>query len=94
MSGFREYCTGHLAREHNIVTLVAYHDACIAKLKRKGAGKVSAVVKAKLEKHERKRRKLEACENHRGASDTCEAQVRALGTSEKKCEAQVRALPC
>ena len=29
MSGFREYCSGHLARERNIVTLIAYHDAGI-----------------------------------------------------------------
>ena len=64
MSRFRDFCIGHLAREHNIVTLVAYHDASIAKLKPKGAGKLSAVLKAKLENHERKRRKLEACEEN------------------------------
>ena len=60
--GFANIVPGTWHESTTSSQLVAYHDACIAKLKRKGAGKVSAVVKAKLDNHEGKRRKLEACE--------------------------------
>ena len=51
VSSLRTYCSGALSREHNIVTLVSYYDACLAAGKRKGAGKHIAATACWLDRN-------------------------------------------
>ena len=61
-SCLRDFASKHLAREHNVVTMIAFLDASIAALKRKGSGKLTSEVKLRHDALVERRRKLEANE--------------------------------
>lgn len=62
ISGLRQFASGYIAREHNVITMIAYYDSCATASKRRGSGTYKAEVKAQQDVLTEKRRKMETVE--------------------------------